>query len=126
MECDYGNSEITYEDLISAGMRREIAGRINRIVPLRPLDVADYKAILSGPVLTALRSAVEGNIEIDDASVDLLAEQAMSTGLGVRWMKSQLMDAIDDLMFDDPAASVYKIRIAARTEEDTERYPMAG
>ena len=38
----------------AAGMRREIDGRINRIVSLRPLSVEDYRAILTGPVLDDL------------------------------------------------------------------------
>lgn len=110
-ECDYGNTDISYADLIFAGMRREIAGRINRIVSLRPLSVSDYKTILSGPVLGDIQNAGKYRVEIDSSSADFLAEQAAATGLGVRWMKSRIMNELDNLMFDNPAADVYAIKI---------------
>lgn len=108
-ECDYSNTAITHDDLIAAGMRREIAGRINRIVPLRPLTVEDYKAILTGPVLDDLQSVRKCAIHIDAQCTDSLARQAMVKGLGVRWMKSQIINALDDLMFDEPEAAEYTI-----------------
>ena len=116
VECDYTNTEITYDDLINAGMRREIAGRINRIVPLRPLDTADYRAILTGSVLKDMQAAIKSRIELDGASVDFLAEQAASTGLGVRWMRSQVQNALDDLMFDDPFRDGYEVNIPSAAE----------
>lgn len=126
VECDYSNTEITYADLIDAGMRREIAGRINRIVPLRPLDIADYKAILTNSVLKDMQSAIKCEIDIDEGSVSYLAEQAASTGLGVRWMKSQIMNVIDDLMFDNPASSTYTIKILSKEQKDRECCPPMG
>lgn len=108
-KCNYSNTAITYDDLIAAGMRREIAGRINRIVPLRPLTVEDYKAILTGPVLDDLQSVRKCAIHIDAQCADSLARQAMVKGLGVRWMKSQIINTLDDLMFDEPEAAEYTI-----------------
>ena len=107
--CDYSNTKISYEDLISAGMRREIAGRINRIALLQPLSVSDYRALLTGPVMDDLQTMGGCRIEIDEHSVDLLSEQASKTELGVRWMRSQLINALDDLMFDDPTADTYTV-----------------
>ena len=126
VECDYSNTEITYDDLINAGMRREIAGRMNRIVPLRPLAMADYKAILTGSVLKDMQIALKSKIEIDDDSVNYLAGQAATTGLGVRWMKSQIMNAVDDLMFDNPASSTYTIKILSKEQKDRECCPPMG
>lgn len=108
-ECDYSNTIITHDDLIDAGTRREIAGRINRIVSLRSLSVEDYRAILMGPVLEDLQNSRKCRIQIDPQYVDSLARQAMAKGLGVRWMKSQVISALDDLMFDDPGAAEYTI-----------------
>ena len=107
VECDYGNTELTYSDMIGAGMRREIAGRINRIVSLRPLSVSDYREILTGPVLNDLQSAGQYTITIENAAADFLSAQAAASGLGVRWMRSQIMNAIDDLIFNDPHAGHY-------------------
>lgn len=109
IECDYTNTDISYSDLIGAGMRREIAGRINRIVPLRPLSAADYKEILTGFVLNELQSAGNYTVTIDDEVADRLSSQAASSGLGVRWMLSQIMNALDDLTFLDPHADHYNI-----------------
>lgn len=108
-ECDYSNTTITHDDLIAAGMRREIAGRINRIVSLRPLSAEDYRAILMGPVLDDLQSARKCAIHIDVQCANSLARQAMAAGLGVRWMRSQIINALDDLMFDDPRVEEYAI-----------------
>ena len=62
-------------------------------------------------VLKDLQAAINARVEIDDASVNYLAERAAATGLGVRWMKSQLTNAVDDLIFDDPDAPVYTVTI---------------
>ncbi len=113
IEHDYSNTDISYDDLIMAGMRREVAGRINRIVSLRPLSVSDYRAILTGPVLDDLQAGGKYRVVIDDDSADRLSQQAAATGLGVRWMRSQVMNAMDDLMFSDPAAELYTVRISA-------------
>jgi len=107
--CDYGNSLITPDDLIRAGMRREIAGRINRIATLTPLSVADYKQILTGPVLYDLQELTGCSIDISDSIADLLAEEAAATGLGVRYMRSRLMNALDELIYEDPGATLYII-----------------
>ena len=111
-EYDYGNSDISQTDLVEAGMRREIAGRIGRITALRPLSVDDYAAILRGPVLEDLRASTGYGIEIDEASIKSLAEEAADTGFGVRCMLSRVTSALDDLVFDDPGATIYRIRTA--------------
>ena len=110
--CDYSNTDISYADLIKSGMRQEIAGRINRIVSLRPLSVEDYVSILTGPVLDDITGNGSFTVEIDDNSVRNLAEKAVEQNLGVRWMRSQLLNKIDDMVFDDPEAEVYTVSIS--------------
>ena len=70
---------ISHEDLIRAGMRREVAGRTNKIVRLEPLSVEDYKAILMGPVLSGAEDAVQCRISLDAAAAGALAETAIKT-----------------------------------------------
>lgn len=103
------HKNISYDDLIHAGMRREIAGRVNRIVALNPLTVSDYRSILLGPVLSGMQGVNGYVICIDRAAGDALAEQAIASGLGVRWMRSTLQNIIDDTAFDVPDAKEYKI-----------------
>ena len=109
-----GHSGIGYDDLITAGMRREIAGRVNRIVELGPLSADDYKAILRGPVLDRVQEAVGCKVSIDGATAGVLAERAAASGLGVRWMRSAVLNAIDDMLFDEPDTAVREIDLSGR------------
>ena len=77
-----GHKDISYDDLIHAGMRLEIAGRVNKIIALEQLSVDDYKSILKGPALSGLRKSTGCKISIDSAAGDALAEQAIESGLG--------------------------------------------
>ena len=103
------HKNISYDDLIHAGMRREIAGRVNKIVPLEPLSADVYKAILAGPLLSGLQESGKCRIRIDRAAADALAEQAVASGLGVRRMRSEILSVIDDALFDAPDAEEYRI-----------------
>lgn len=103
--------DISHQDLIRAGMRREIAGRVNRIVALDPLSTDDYKSILMGPVLAGIRKALGCEVGIGRAAAGALAEQAIASGLGVRWMKSAVQNAIDDAMFDAPEAKSWSVTL---------------
>lgn len=109
-----GSGGIGYDDLIAAGMRREIAGRVNRIVVLDPLSADDYKAILRGPVLDRVQEAVGCKVSIDGATAGVLAERAAASGLGVRWMRSTVLNAIDDMLFDEPDAAGKEIDLSGR------------
>lgn len=103
------HKDISYDDLIRAGMRREVAGRVNKIVALRPISADGCKAILRGPVLSGLQESIGCRISIDDAAADALAEQTVRSQLGVRWMRSALQNAIDDAMFDTSGTKDYRI-----------------
>ena len=62
-----------------------------------------------GPVLAGMQKVNSYVISIDRAAADALAEQAIASGLGVRWMRSALLNVIDDAMFDMPDAKEYRI-----------------
>ena len=101
--------DISYDDLVKAGTRREIAGRINRIVALNRLDAGGYKAILEGPVLSDLAESFQRRIVISGSAVSALSEQAVTSGLGVRWAKSAMYNAIEDALFDAPDAEGFRL-----------------
>ena len=107
--ADGGHKEISYEDLINGGMRREIAGRVNRIVALGPLSVDDYKSILMGPVLFDVQESFKRKVNIDSVAADALTGKAIESNLGVRWMRSQVTNAVDDALFDEPEAEEYTV-----------------
>lgn len=119
-ECNYETIEITQEDMIEAGMRREIAGRVQRIVQLRPLVAEDYRDILPKTVIPDLQNEIKAQIEIDAESIEYLSKQAEASGLGVRWMISQVRCALDDLIFENPKCEKYTISISEKRDEPVE------
>lgn len=113
--ADAGNHrDISHDDLIRAGMRREVAGRVNKIVALDPLSPDDYRAILKGPMLSSVRKSVKRHIRMDDATADELVARAVKSGLGVRWMRSAVCNAVDEVLFDDPYAG-HRIDLSGRS-----------
>ena len=100
--------DVTYEDLIAAGTRREIAGRINRIVALSPLSKDDYAAILRKFIIPGL-SAPDRKVVLDTKFAGKLVDDAIESKLGVRWMRSRVSDKLDDLIFDKPDKKSYRI-----------------
>lgn len=107
-----GRVGISHGDLIAAGMRREVAGRVNRITELGPLSVADYEAILQGPVLASVRDAIGQDVRLDDAAAAALAARALETGLGVRWMRSEILNAVDDVLFGEAGGTAREIDLS--------------
>lgn len=131
-KADAGNhKDISYNDLIHAGMRQEIAGRVNKIVALNPISVDDYKSILRGPVLDGLQESTGCKISIDGAAAGLLAERALASGLGVRWVRSEILNAIDDALFDTPNAKEWSVtlrdgRLRCRARGSRKAVPAPG
>lgn len=95
---------VGYDELVKAGMRRELAGRVQLIAQVHALDLEGYKSILYGRVL--LNPDVVGDLDIStyDEDVTALASAAMDAKLGVRWMASQVANAADAMLFDHPEA----------------------
>lgn len=88
--------------LLRSGMRRELLGRINRIVFLDPLTVDDYENILSENIIHDFQDHYGYKIHINKKTVRDFAEQAYGSGLGVRHMRSLVLNAIDDKIFESP------------------------
>lgn len=104
------HAPVGYDELVKAGMRRELAGRVQLIAQVRALDLEGYESILLGRVLSD--PAVVGGLELsmDDGDATALASDAMDARLGVRWMASQVANAADALLFDHPDAGKYVLR----------------
>ena len=106
--CDYSNTEITEEDLIEYGMRAELAGRINRIVSLEPLN-ADQITRIGDEEIYRLMHKLQHPIEMEPSLMSALAQKAYNKRLGARWLKSQINNMLDDLIYEDPLAEEYRI-----------------
>ncbi len=107
-ECDYGNSELTVEDLISYGMRQEIAGRITRIISMNPLGT-DALIKIGQQEVKNIEKQLNRKVSVDDNVLFDIACKAKDKGLGARWLKSQLNNAINELIYENPNAEQFII-----------------
>ena len=94
---------------MNSGMRRELLGRISRTVYLDPLTEQDYEAILKQSSLPDLMQVYRYEIHIGDNTVSEYAHLAYESGLGVRHMRSLVLNAIDDMIFESPFEQSYNI-----------------
>lgn len=108
-ECNYGDSEITTEDLIEYGMRAELAGRINRIICMNPLNVDDLVRIGQHEI-DRLSYTLHSNIDIQSEALIMLSRIALKKGLGARWLKSRIGLMLDDLIYENPYSEEYFLR----------------
>lgn len=104
--CDYSNTVITAENLIDYGMRKEIAGRINRITCLDMLDIKTLIRIAKNEV-ERLEKLMGCEVLIDNNTLMWLADEAMDKGLGARWINSQLGIMLDELVYENPNVKRY-------------------
>lgn len=95
------SNEINEDDLIKAGMRREIAGRIQRLVECDDLDVDGYTSILKDIVLLQYSREYKCNVVLSDDSISELVNKAIDAKLGVRWMKNRVETAMDYYIYDN-------------------------
>lgn len=102
--CDihYGTVEITIQDLLKhTAIRPEIAGRIDRIVSMKPLTDSDYFRILLHHIDDVGKRTAK-SITFDPAVLRPICRQAIETGLGARWAIHRVDAIIDEMLFDNP------------------------
>lgn len=105
---DYGSTQITAEDLVRFGMRQELAGRVTRVVCMDPLTVQDLARIARGEAAQLSRQTGK-RISIDESALLSMAETAHRKGLGARWIKHSLGNALDKLIYEHPDATAYRL-----------------
>lgn len=98
--------EITIDDLIAFGMRRELAGRINRIVSLNPLTIKDM-ARIGQAECERLSTVLERPVKISPDALLMIGRMAQRQGLGARWVKSRIGQIIDEMIYEKPTAPEY-------------------
>lgn len=117
------SAPVGYDELVKAGMRRELAGRVQLIAQVRALDLAGYESILRGRVLANPDVAGGLKMSMDDKDVTALASAAMDAKLGVRWMSSQVTNAVDSLIFDHPGIKECVVKYPPCRAEPVEKAP---
>lgn len=106
--CDYSNSEITIEDLIDYGLKQELAGRITRITCMSPLSIENLTRIGQQEVRN-LEQQLKRKISVDYSILLHLANIAVKKPFGARWIKFQLSNSLDELIYENPNAESYTI-----------------
>lgn len=105
-------AECTEDDLIKyANVRREVAGRISRIVTLDKLDAHDFEAImdsLASPI-RKIEKSHNVSLSVDAKTRKKLAHDAEKSGLGCRYIRSKLQSWLDEQMFDMPDEDTYEL-----------------
>ena len=107
-------SEVTEEDLVLYGnIRREIAGRIDKIVMLQPLGADDFDQIMQSKNKISPVSQIAGQygieISLDEKTRRMLAEEASESQLGRRYIRSKIQGMLDDQIFEDPYQKKFRL-----------------
>ncbi len=103
----YGTADISLDDLLNHTLiRAEIAGRIDRVVSMKPLAAEDYLRILMN-YLEKLMKRTGHTITIDPAVLASIAQRAVEKSLGARWAFHQINQIYDDLVYENPFSSCY-------------------
>lgn len=109
---DIQAAECTEEDLVRyANIRREIAGRISRIVTLNPLDKYDFEAILDSPAspIQKIEKSHHVSLSVNAKARQKLAFEAEKSKMGCRYIRSKVENMLDEQMFDDPDTGRYEL-----------------
>lgn len=103
-------NELTLQNLIEFGVIPELAGRITRLINLRPLTASDYKFLLTKHPNSPLHRLediyrlepgfIKKNI-IKPKELAKIATDAFESGLGVRSCTANIQTRVDDYIFDN-------------------------
>lgn len=99
------------QSVIKFGLIPEFVGRLNNIIILDTLTKEDYITILETTVLPKASSTLEfygvADFTLTRSEIELLAEDAMKSGLGVRALETGVSKLLVEYEFD-PSAYEYK------------------
>ena len=106
-------NKITAQDLIEyAGVRQEIAGRIQQIVQLHPLTEKDFRCILKDKKISPVRKLEKMygvTIHLEERTERKLAGEAAKNGFGVRYLRNRLQEYLDEQMYNEGEKKEYWI-----------------
>lgn len=101
------------EDLVKyAGVRNEIAGRIERIVQLAPMDADSLYQILTDPEMSPITELTKRfckKLELSEFMKRRIAKEAADSHMGVRYMRSRIKSLMEDRIFEDDESEGYRI-----------------
>lgn len=105
--------ELEASDLVKyAGMRQEIAGRINQIVQLSPMTADAYEEILKDEMMSPLHQLERQysvKLRLDKDMEQKLVQEAEKTRMGVRYLRSRIQEMLDEQIFLDCGQAEYRL-----------------
>ena len=115
----------TEEDLVQYGnVRREIAGRIQQIAEVEMLSEADFENIMTTYKKMSPLKQIEKmygiRMKVDTPTIKYLANKAVESKLGCRYIRSRLQMLLDDQMFNDPDQKEFVISIKEAQTQNSE------
>jgi hypothetical protein len=106
-DLTYADVRISTDDLLNfTEIRPEIAGRIDRVVSMNPLQATDYYRILLR-YIDDLSKRTGTNFTIDLNTLQAIAEKAINKPLGARWAIHQANHIIDKMIYENPFENNY-------------------
>lgn len=105
------------DDVEQFGLPRELVGRIGRIVSMLPLSEDSMRAILSGgdhsieAKYRRMLDRVGLGFSISDDARDVIARQAVESGLGARFLSTSLVGVAARAIADADESSATQIRV---------------
>ncbi len=114
---DRASHDIMVESLIEYGLTTELVGRIQTIVPLKPLSKEEMLDVLNELEDSPLRKNkllfAESNIEVDYAEefLDAVVEKAIKSGTGTRALSSIVKTSLSNAAFKYLGVNSQKRRI---------------
>ncbi len=102
-------AETDIEDFIQYGLKRELAGRIQRVIRMEDLSFETMMQIAKKTV-SEMSYEYNRSIWIDIPSMEQMVRSALDSGLGARYIRSRMLERIDAVQFEDPAAALYDLR----------------
>lgn len=94
---------MTVKDILDFGATPEFMGRISKVVNLSPMTKRDYENILykegCSPI-KKLEKTYNLKIYITDEHREMVLENAVNNGLGIRGMANELANLLDEKLFE--------------------------
>ena len=94
-------------------VRKEICGRISRIVQLSGMTAMDYDNILDNPSLSPLRTLEKEygvSLSLEKETRRQMTKEAEENRMGVRYLQSRIQQLLDDALFEDQKQQEYVLR----------------
>jgi ATP-dependent Clp protease ATP-binding subunit ClpX len=115
--------DVLAESLISFGLSTELVGRIQTIVPLRPLNKEELMSCLTSlddsPIRKNKLMFAESNLELDftEDFYDEVIDKAVKTGTGVRALNSIVKSSVSGAAFEHLGLQTVKSKRIIITKE---------